>query len=79
MWLLVLEIGLIAAAWKRGWKLLSLVPVTLTLVIALSLWAFVASAGLPLKLLALTLLGDVSAVIALAMMCTSPSVNAGQA
>ena len=31
MWLLILEIGLIATAWKRGWKGWALVPLAIQL------------------------------------------------
>jgi len=73
MWLLVLEIGLIAAAWKRGWKGWALLPLAIQLSGIFLARVVIDAAGWPQPAAGVVgTVGDVLLIGALVIMVAKP-------
>lgn len=66
--LLILEIMLTIAAWKRGWKALALIPVGLAFLVGLVIAGSMEPGADPSEILPFALVGDGLAIVALVVM-----------
>jgi hypothetical protein len=66
--LLILEIMLTIAAWKRGWKALALIPVGLAFLVGLLIAGSVEPGTDVSEIMPLALIGDGLAIVALVIM-----------
>ncbi len=66
--LLIIEIALVVAAWKKGWKALALIPVAIPLCMGMAIGAATGPSGMSEGTLLAALPLDVLCIVVLAVM-----------